>query len=167
MKKLYLLLLTLALPLLVHAQFFSSGGQYSQKSDGQFFANFSYPFFHKKNPLNSFVSSGIEYTTYGGAKLSGLNIKPIQINTFFSESFFNNTKYTLMMGVDAGYLLNLPKGHKNGIVITPNLYLDYKFFFVKAGYDFDVSNGVNQFFIRTGVCFGMGAVKMFPNTKIW
>jgi len=167
MKKLYLLIIVLSFPLLVRAQFIGLGGQYSQKSDGQFFMNFSYPVFHKKNPLNSFIASGLEYTTCGGTKLSGLNLKPIQINTFFSERFFNNTKYTLMLGVDAGYLFNFPKGHKNGVVITPNLYFDYKFFFVKGGYDFDVSNGINQFFIRAGVCFGMGTIKMFPNTKIW
>lgn len=167
MKKTYLILLILAFPLLVHAQFFSSGMQYSQKSDGQYFANVSFPVFHKKNPFNSFIASGMDYTTYGGAKLSGLNIKPIQINTFFGEDFFNNSKYTLMLGVDAGYLFNFPKDHKNGIVITPNLYFDYKFFFAKAGYDFDVSNGINQFYVRAGVCFGMGAIKMFPNTKIW
>lgn len=167
MKKIGLLFIVLLFPLLGYAQFIGLGGQYSQKSDGQFFANFSYPVFHKKNPMNTFIASGIDYTTYGGAKLSGLNIKPIQINTFFDEKFFNNTKYTLMFGVDGGYLFNFPHGRKDGIIITPNLYLDYKFFFVKAGYDFDVSNGLNQFFIRAGVCFGMGTIKMFPNTKIW
>lgn len=167
MKKLYLLVLVLLFPLLGHAQFIGLGGQYSQKSDGQFFANFSFPVYHKKNPLKSFISSGIDYTTHGGAKLSGLNIKPIQINTFFGEDFFNKNKCSFMLGVDAGYLFNFPHGKKNGIVLTPNIYFDYKFFFAKAGYDFDVSNGVNQFFIRAGVSFGMGALKIFPNTKIW
>jgi len=167
MKKIYLLLLLLGFPLLGYAQFIGLGAQYSQKADGQFFANFSYPVLHQKNKFNSFMSSGLDYTTYGGAKLSGLYLKPIQLNTFFSEIFFYNTKYTLMFGVDAGYLLNFPKGHKDGIVITPNIYLDYRFFFVKAGYDFDVSNGVNQFFVRAGFCFGLGTVKMFPNAKIW
>ncbi len=167
MKKLYYLLILLAFPLLCQAQFIGLGGQYAQDSDGQFFAEFSYPVLRKKNPLNSFMSSGIEYTTHGGAKLSGLNLKPIKINTFFSEDFFNKNKCTFMLGLDGGYLLNFPHGKKNGILITPNVYFDYKFFFVKAGYDFDVLNGENQFFVRAGLSFGMGMIKMFPNTKIW
>lgn len=167
MKKVIFLFLLAIIPFASKAQFFSVGGQYAQKSDGQFFTSFSYPVYKKKNALNSFIASGVEYTTYGGAKLSGLNLKPIQINTFFGERFFNTTKYTFMMGVDAGYLFNLPKGHKDCIVVTPNIYFDYKLFFVKAGYDFDLFNGKNQFFVRAGVCFGMGALKMIPNTKIW
>lgn len=167
MKKINLLFLLLLFPLLSFGQFIGLGGQYANGSDGQFVANLAYPVFHKKNSLNSFISSGVEYTTYGGAKLSGLNIKPIQFSTFLSEDLFNKKPYTILLGVDGGYLFNFPKGRKNGIVFTPNVYVDYKSFFVKAGYDFDVSNGHNQFFVRAGICFGLGTIKMFPNTKIW
>ncbi|MDH6355635.1 hypothetical protein M2132_001980 [Dysgonomonas sp. PH5-45] len=167
MKKLPILLLFTLLPMLCSAQFFGLGGQYTQKSDGQFFASFSYPTFHPKNKLNSFISSGLDFTTSGGAKISGLNVKPIQLNTFFSEKLFNSTPYTLLLGVDGGYNFDFRHGRKNGIVITPNIYFDYKFLFLKAGYDFDVTNGNNQFFVRAGFCFGMGTIKMFPNTKIW
>lgn len=167
MRRLYLLITILLFPILCHGQFIGLAGQYSQDSKGQFAANISFPVIHKKNKLNSFISSGLDYTTYGGAELSGLNIKPIQISTFFGEKFFNNTKYTLLLNVDGGYLLNFHHGSKNGIIITPNLYFDYKFFFIKAGYDFDVSNGINQYFIRTGVQIGMGTIKIFDNVKIW
>ena len=149
------------------AQFLGISGQYAEKSDGQFVAEFSYPVFKKRNPLKAFISSGIEYSTYGGAKLSGLNLKPIKINTVLGENFFARTKYTVMLGVDGGYLLNFPHGKKNGIVVTPNIYIDYKMFFVKGGYDFDVINGENQFFVRAGLCFGMGAIKMIAKTSIW
>ncbi|MFR9166777.1 MAG: hypothetical protein ACLVKO_11370 [Dysgonomonas sp.] len=88
MRTFLLVCIFISLPFLCEAQFMGVGGQYSQKSDGQFFVDVSYPVFKNKNPLNIFISSGVDYTTYGGAKLSGLNIKPIRINTFFSEDFF-------------------------------------------------------------------------------
>jgi len=167
MKKIYILFIIIFLPVACYSQFIGIGGQYAKKSDGQFVASFSFPTIHPKNKFNSFISSGLEYTTYGGAKLSGLNLKPIQINTFFGEDFFNKTKATFMLGVDGGYLFNFPKGKKNGIIITPNLYFDYRFVFVKVGYDFDVLNGESQFFIRAGISIGLGALKIFENTKIW
>lgn len=168
MKRIFFVITLLILSLnICQAQFFGVSGQYASKADGQFVAEFSYPVFKKKNPLKSFISSGMEYSTYGGAELSGLNIKPIKINTFLGENFFSRTKYTVMFGVDGGYLLNFPHGKKNGIVVTPNFYFDYKLFFVKAGYDFDVINGKNQFFVRAGLGFGMGAIKMIAKTRIW
>lgn len=166
MKKIKLLLLVCLLPVFCYGQFFSLAGQYSEKSDGQFATNLSFPTLHPVNKLNSFISSGLEYTTSGGSKMSGLNLKPIQLQTYFSEDFFNNHPYTLLLGVDAGYLFDFRSRRDNAIVITPNLYLDYKFFFIKGGYDFDVSHGRNQFFVRAGVSIGMGVFKMFGNTKI-
>lgn len=166
MKKLNTLFLLLLLPIVCYGQFFGLGGQYSQGSDGQFFASFSFPTMHKENVLNSYLSSGLEFTTSGGAKMSGLNIKPIQITTYFSEDFFNKTPYTLLFGIDGGFLMDFRSKRKNTIVVTPNLYIDYKVFFVKAGYDIDVLHGNSQFFVRAGVCIGMGTLKMFGNTKI-
>lgn len=170
MKKIkcILLMLLVLIPLASYGQFFGLGGQYSEKSDGQFVISGSFPTIHPAhNKLNSFVSSGLEFTTSGGAKMSGLHLKPVQISTFFSEDFFNNTPYTILLGVDGGYLFDFRRNRKNAITITPNLYFDYKIFFVKTGYEFDVSHGKSQYFIRAGVCIGMGSLKMFGNTKIW
>lgn len=170
MKKIksLLFILLVFLPLVSYGQFLGIGGQYSEKSDGQFVASFSFPTIHPAhNVLNSFVSSGLEFTTSGGAKMSGLHLKPLQISTFFSEDFFNNNPYTILLGVDGGYLFDFRHDQKNAITITPNLYFDYKIFFVKAGYDFDVSHGKSQYFVRAGICIGMGSLKMFGNTKIW
>ena len=74
--------------------------------------------------------------------------------------------YGQFVGI-GGYLFDFRHDRKNAITVTPNLYFDYKFFFVKAGYDFDVSHGRSQYFVRAGVCIGMGSLKMFGNTKIW
>lgn len=167
MKKIALLALVVLVPILCKAQFIGLGGQYAEKSDGQFFANLAYPTFHKKNPLNTFVMSGIEFTTSGGTKMSGLHLKPIQLTTFISEDLYNNKPYTILLGVDAGYLFDFRHDRKDGIVFTPNAYFDYKFVFVKAGYDLDVSNGQQQFFVRAGLCFGLGSFKIMKNTKIW
>ncbi|NDW09029.1 hypothetical protein [Dysgonomonas sp. 520] len=157
----------LTIPATCSAQLFGLAGQYADGAKGQFVASFAIPTIHPKNPLNSYISSGLEYTTSGGAKMSGLNVKPIQISTFFTEDFFNKTPYTLLLNLDGGYLFDFRSDHKNGVVITPNIYLNYKFFYVKTGVDFDVTNGDNQFFVRAGVCLGSGLLKSFVKTKIW
>lgn len=169
MKIIKIVLLFLILPLACSAQFIGAGIQYADAkgkgNDFQFAAGASFPVWHKKNPLNSFVSSGIDYTG-GSSPVAGLNIKPIQLTSFLSESLFNSNKCTFLVGCDAGYLFNFRHG-EDGIVITPNVYFDYKFFFVKAGYDFNVTAGKEQFFIRTGVSIGMGTLKGFVKTRIW
>ncbi len=166
MKKVRLLLLLMLIPVLSYGQFFGLGGQYSQKSDGQFFINASFPTYHEENALKMYISSGLEYTTSGGAKLAGLNVKPIQAVTYFGDEFFNNSPVTVLLGVDAGYLFDFRSRHKNSIVITPNLYADYKVFFIKAGYDIDTFHGNSQFFVRAGIGIGLGTFKMFARTKI-
>ena len=166
MKKLNVLFFLLLLPIFCYGQFFGLAGQYSQGGDGQFAVNLSFPSYHGENALNLYLSSGLDYTTPGGAKMSGLNIKPIQVTTYFNEDFFNSKPYTVLFGVDGGYLFDFRKGQKNAIVITPNLYVDYKIFFIKTGYDFDVSHGQNQFFVRAGIGIGMGTFKMLAPTKI-
>lgn len=169
MKKIKILFLLLLLPLAGFAQFVGIGAQYADAkgigNDIQFATNVAFPVWHQKNSFNTFVMSGIDYTG-GRSPVAGLNIKPIQATTFISESLFNKKPYTILLGCDAGYLFNF-NGGKNGIVITPNIYLDYKFFFVKAGYDFNITGNEQQFFIRAGVGLGMGVLKMLPNVKIW
>ncbi|SBW08708.1 conserved exported hypothetical protein [uncultured Dysgonomonas sp.] len=169
MKKVRIILLFILLPLACSAQFLGVGVQYADAkgkgNDFQFAANASYPVWHKKNPFNSFISSGIDYTG-GSSPVAGLNLKPIQLTSFISESLFNKNKVTVLVGCDAGYLFNFKHG-KDGIVITPNVYIDYKFFFAKAGYDFNVTGNEQQFFVRAGFCFGMGSIKSFVKTEIW
>lgn len=167
MKKLHFLLLLLSIPMFCQAQFFGLAGQYAEKSDGQFVVNLAAPTFHKKNIANSFVSSGLEFSTSGGAKMSGLHLKPIQFATFFSEDLYNNKPYTILAGVDVGYLFDFRRGRQDAITITPNIYFDYKVIFMKAGYDFDVLHGNRQFFVRAGICLSIGTFKIVENTKIW
>ena len=169
MKKIKIILLLSLFPLFCSAQLIGFGAQYADAKDKgndfQFFANASFPVWHKKNPLNSFIASGIDYTG-GSSPVAGLNIKPIQFTSFLSESLFNDHPFTLLVGCDAGYLFNFRHG-KDGIVITPNVYFDYKSFFVKTGYDFNVTGNEQQFFVRLGLNFGIGTFKMFAKTKIW
>lgn len=169
MKKIVLIFILLLASITSFAQFLGIGSQYADaKGKGnaiQFVANASFPYIHKKNSLNSYISAGIDYTG-GSSPVSGLNIKPVSVTTFFNESFFNSTKYTVLLSCDAGYLFNFRHG-KDGIVVTPNLYIDYKYFFVKTGYDFNVTGGERQFFVRAGFCFGMGVIKNYAETKIW
>lgn len=169
MKKITFILSFILLPVACFSQFLGIGAQYADAKDKgndfQFAANASYPVWHKKNSLNSFISSGIDYTG-GSSPVAGLNIKPIQLTSFLSESLFNNTKTTILVGCDAGYIFNFRHG-KDGIVITPNIYFDYQSVFLKAGYDFNVTGNEQQFFLRAGFCFGMGTLKSLAKTKIW
>ena len=168
MKKIRIILLFIFLPLACSAQFLGVGVQYADAkgkgNDFQVAANASYPVWHKKNPFNSFISSGIDYTG-GSSPVAGLNLKPIQLTSFISESLFNKNKVTILVGCDAGYLFNFRHG-KDGIVITPNVYIDYKFFFVRTGYDFNVTGNEQQFFVRAGFSFGMGSMKAYAKTSI-
>ena len=167
-KHILLILIFITIPLTGSAQFLGIGAMYADAkhaNDVQFAANLSYPVFHKKNSLNTFIASGIDYTG-GSTPVAGLNIKPIQASSFLSESLFNNHPFTILVGCDAGYLFNFRHG-KDGIVLTPNIYLDYKCFYVKTGYDFNVTGNEQQFFVKFGVGFGLGTLKMIPNTKIW
>jgi len=144
-----------------YGQLLGVGGQYAQKSDGQFFVNAALPTFTKNNALHLFNLSGIDYTTPGTSRLSGLQIKPIQLSSYLSDYIFYESPIVLSVGVDAGYLFDFRSNHKNTIVVTPNFYMDYKIFFVKTGYEFDTFHGNNQFFVRAGIGFTLGTMKHF------
>lgn len=158
-KKIILFCLLVVFSVPSYSQLFGVGGQYAQGADGQFFVNMALPTWTKSNSLNLFNMSGLEYTTSGGAELSGLQLKPVQLSTYFSDYLFREAPVTLTLGVDAGYLFDFRKHHKNTIVLTPNVYLDYKIFFLKTGYEIDTFHGNNQFFVRAGVGFVLGTMK--------
>lgn len=155
--------LFLAFPVVTMAQFAGIGLQYTDANDIQFATSLSYPYMMPDNKYAGYISGGIEYTG-GSSPVAGLNIKPIQLSTAFSKSMFSKS-YTLVLSCDAGYLFNFRHG-KDGIVITPNLYIDYKSVYIKTGYDFNVTEGEHQFFIRAGLCFGWGTVKSGVRKKI-
>ena len=167
MKIIKIALLCLLLPITCSAQLVGVGAQYADAkgmgNDFQFAANASFPVWHK-DALNSFIASGIDYTG-GSSPVAGLNIKPIQFTTYLNESLFNNHPFTILVGCDAGYLFNFRHG-KDGIIISPNVYFDYKSFFLKTGYDLNVTGDQQQFFVRFGVNLGIGTFKMFAKTKI-
>lgn len=158
--KIYLLFFLITLSLPVYSQIVGIGGQYAERSDGQFFATLSLPTYTKANALHVFNLSGVEYTTKG-PRLSGLQIKPLQLSTYLSDGIFYESPFVLSIGVDAGYLFNFSSGYKNTIVLTPNIYFDYKIFFVKGGYEFDTFHGNHQFFVRAGIGFVLGTMKHF------
>ena len=159
LKRIYLFLLPVVFSVPAYSQLFGVGGQYTQQSDGQFFVNLALPTWTKHNPLHLFNLSGLEYTTSGGARMSGLQLKPVQLSTYLSDNIFYDSPVTLSIGIDAGYLFDFRRHHKNTIVLTPNFYMDYKIFFMKAGYEIDTFHGDHQFFIRAGVGFALGTMK--------
>jgi len=158
-KRIFFCLTLLILSLPAYSQLLGIGGQYAQKAHGQFFVNAALPTYTKDNPLHLFNLSGLEYTTPGASRLSGLNLKPIQLSTYLSNNIFYGSPFTLSLGVDAGYLFDFRSNHDNTIVLTPNFYIDYKIFFVKTGYDIDTLHGNSQFFVRAGIGFTLGTMK--------
>jgi len=160
-RKLFILFILSLLSLTAYSQLLGIGGQYAQQSNGQFFVNAALPTFYESNALRLFNMSGLEYTTRGGAHLSGLQLKPIQLSSYLSDKIFYKSRFVLTLGVDAGYLFNFSKGYKNTIVVTPNLYMDYKLFFLKTGYEIDTLHGNHQFFVRAGIGFALGTIKNF------
>lgn len=151
----------------IKAQFIGFSAQYAQTRAGQFVSSVSIPTIHPKNKLNLFSSSGVEFSTSGGAKFAGLCIKPVQLSWFGTEDFFNKTPFTLLLQMDTGYLIDFRKGRRNAWILSPALYADYKNYFLKTGYDMDISHGQKGFFIRAGICLGLGTLKSFANTQIW
>lgn len=169
MKRIKIVLfLLLILPTMAVAQIVGIGTQYVESKHEanafQFQANLSYPVWTKKNPLNIYMSSGVDYTG-GSSPVSGINFKPIQLTSYLSESFFNNSPVTVLVGADAGYLVNHRHG-KDGLVLTPHLHVEYSVFYIKSGWDFNVTGKRDQFFVRFGIGFGLGTLKSFAKTKI-
>ena len=166
--KVVVLLIAILFPTLTFAQLVGVGAQYVDPKGGenaiQFQANLSFPVWTKPNPLNVYMSSGIDYTG-GSSPVSGINVKPIQLSSYISEKWFNESKVTFMVGADAGYLFNHRHG-KNGIVLTPHVHVEYSIFYLKSGWDFNVTGHKDQFFIRFGVGIGLGTFKTFAKTRI-
>lgn len=167
-KKGLIILISVLLPAFAFAQLVGVGAQYVDPKAGenavQFQANLSFPVWTAKNPLNVYMSSGVDYTG-GSSPVSGINFKPVQLSSYISEDWFNSSKMTFMVGADAGYLVNHRHG-KDGIVLTPHIYLEYSIFYLKSGWDFNVTGHKDQFFIRLGVGFGIGTFKSIAKTKI-
>lgn len=160
-KKIWAFSLFLVLSAHLYCQIVGLGGQYVQRSHGQFFISAAYPTFYESNALKLFNLSGLEYTTPGSARLSGLQIKPIQLSSYLSDRIFYESPVVVTVGVDAGYLFNFSKGYKSTVVLTPNFYIDYKIFFLKGGYEIDALHGHHQYFIRAGIGFVLGTMKHF------
>lgn len=163
MKLILSFLLFLVFPTISMAQFASIGLQYTDAKDIQFATSASYPYIMLSDKSVSYISGGVEYTG-GSSPVAGLNIKPLQLSTGFSKPMFSKN-YTLILSCDGGYLFNFEHG-KDGIVITPNLYIDYNSVYIKTGYDFNVTEGERQFFVRAGICFGWGSVKKTVKKKM-
>lgn len=161
MKKIIVLIFSLVIYLPAYAQLFGLGGQYAEHSDGQFFVNVALPTYTKSNSLRFFNMSGLEYTTGGNANMSGLQVKPIQLSTYLSDRIFYESPFVVSLGVDAGYLFDFRRNRSNTIVLTPNIYVDYKIFFIKGGYEFDTFHGNHQYFVRAGIGFALGTMKHF------
>lgn len=159
MKHTFLTIVAMLCTSICYGQIIGFAGQYAEKSHGQFAFNVAWPTYIEDNPLNVFMLSGLEYTTPGASKLSGLHLKPVQLSTYFNDYLFNRAPVTFTMGVDGGWLLDFRGNHKSTLVVSPNIYFDYKIFFLKAGYDLDTLHGNHQFYARAGIGFTFGVVK--------
>lgn len=163
-----LFLILLFCPVFASAQLIGIGAEYVPPKNGanaiQFQANLAFPTWHKQNAMNAVVLSGIDYSG-GSSSVAGLNIKPIQIRSYISESLYNNHPFTILLGFDTGYLFNFRHG-KDGLILSPLVHLEYKFYYINTGWDFNVTNNENQFFVKFGIGFGLGSFKAIAKTRI-
>lgn len=156
MKK--LLFILLFVPATCMGQMLGVGAQWTDFEKIQFNATAAYPY--KTHIGDSFcwmLSGGVDYVG-GDSKISGLNVKPASFNITTSD-YFALKPITISVGCDAGYNFNFRHGH-DGLVLSPNIYFDYKTFYVKAGYDYNTFENEGQFFIKFGVGLGQGFIKM-------
>ncbi len=138
------------------AQMIGAGIQGAKSEKIQFAANIHTPYYAVKGNINFFIVGGMDYTG-GRTKLSGLNIKPISPTVDFANVIFgdNADKGLFWLSLDTGYLRNFHNREYNGIVITPNIMCAYTLFYVKTGYDINVSKNNRQFFIRLGAVLSL------------
>lgn len=168
MLKKILLSIFLCMPSLAWAQLVGIGAEYSPPKNGanaiQFQMNLAFPTWTHVNPLNTVMLSGIDYSG-GSSPVSGLNIKPFQFRSYITENLYNNHPYTILLGFDTGYLFNFRHG-KDGLILTPNIHLEYKFYYINTGWDFNITGNRNQFYVKFGIGFGLGTFKTIAKTRI-
>lgn len=156
MKKIFLLLL-LVLPEAIMAQMAGVGAQWSGFDRINFNATLSGPYkINMGDKITWSLGGRLDYVS-GNPKVSGLNIKPLSFDITTSD-FFLIKPITITVGTDAGYNFNFRHGN-DGIVLTPNIYLDYNFFYLKFGYDYNTFENEGNFFVRFGIGIGQGMLK--------
>ncbi len=166
----YLIFILLLVPLTCVGQILGISSQLSKYDGGhkfQFNVSGAFPYLSNLNSyddnINWLFCGGIDYLS-GSSTVSGLNIKPMSFMTT-TKQIFEDTPFTVMLGVDAGYNFNFNHGN-DGIILTPNLYLDYGVIYMKAGYDYNTFENEGQFFVRLGIGIGPGFIKkVFRNKR--
>lgn len=165
----YFVLIFLLIPLSCAGQLLGFSEQLSKFDGGhkfQFNASAAFPYLNNfsnyKDNIRWALCGGVDYLS-GSSTISGLNIKPVSFMATTSE-IFEDTPLTLMAGADAGYNFNFTHGN-DGVILTPFLYLDYNFIYLKAGYDYNTFENEGQFFVRLGVGIGAGFIKMLSRSR--
>lgn len=164
LKLLFVLALSLS-PLLGKAQFLGAAWQTGSGNKDQFAASVSAPYWKMCRTMNDkmpfrdgvgyIIGGGVDYTT-SGSKISGLNIKPIQLALI--PRITDNCPFTVALKADAGYNINLTHGN-SGILVSPALYVDYKILYATVGYDYNTFHNEGQFNIRLGIGIPWGLIK--------
>jgi len=142
------------IPASVFAQYIGLGYQYADFKTHQFVTTASVPLKIPDKNGGFFLASGLEYLSKG-TPVSGLNFKALSA----SKSYEVGAKHGIWLiqpGLDSGYLFGMEHS-KDGIVFSPNIHVDFNLLFhFRMGYDYNISTGNGQFFIRLAVGFGAG-----------
>jgi hypothetical protein len=158
MKKLLFILLLIA-PITCMGQMLGVGAQWTEFEKIQFNATASYPYkTHLGDNFCWMLSGGVDYVG-GSSTVSGLNVKPASFMITTSD-FFALKPVTISLGCDAGYNFGFKRYVNDGIILSPNIYFDYKTFYIKAGYDYNTFENEGQFFVKFGIGLGQGFIKM-------
>lgn len=156
LKSLFFLLFFVFLSFNASAQMIGGGVQVAKSEKVQFAANIHTRYYTYKGDVNFFLFGGLDYTG-GRTKLSGLNTKAISPTLDFAGLVFGDyaDRSVLWLSCDVGYLRNFHEKKSSGVVLTPNIMCAYSLFYVKTGYDMNVSRGNNQFFVRLGLILSL------------
>ena len=112
-----------------------------------FSANFNAPlFFDKSLPYD--IAAGVEYTSANNKLPSGLQL---QMSTMYFLDEGSSKSHLITAGVTAGYLFDFNKTFTNQFRLTPYVYAEIGFLYIKTGYDYYMPLQKGNAFISIGL----------------
>lgn len=132
-------------------------GYQNASNSNQFVASVNLPYTLKGSGDTSlksgkiFMLFGADYTSVNNSGFSGWYIKPVQLHYNFKSYNNKNTYYDVAL--EGSYLINNGLG-TNGIIVSPSIYVDSHFLFLKTGYEYHLQDKNSQVFVRIGFAIG-------------
>jgi hypothetical protein len=165
MKK-YFILFILFSSYNLTAQVFGLSYQTTTHSD-QFALSINVPYnnfeFDKENKIR--IDYGIDFISADKDIFSGIYLKPANIVYDFNTLQSKKTISYTAISVEPAFLFNNSKG-TNGFTISPSIYYDFFFLYLKSGYEYHFNDRQSQVYFRVGFTFGYSLMKVLRDVPI-